>query len=171
MYSYYTKLDIEECKKRINEAVRGNRFSMGEMRGKVNSEKNKFYLLKTKAYYSNSFSRIFYGELIKKENGTIIQGSFCRHIIVKLFMTIWFGGVIFVGGIMFLVCFSNVFLGTSNGDGNSVLGLIIPPIMFIFGILLVKSGVWFSINEEKYVLEFIRKTLKGEEVEIQDKKY
>lgn len=28
MYSYYTELDIEECKKRINEIVKQNRFSM-----------------------------------------------------------------------------------------------------------------------------------------------
>jgi len=129
----------------------------------INFKKDKFYLLKTKANYINSFSRIFYGKLIKKEHGTIIQGGFSVHIFVKIFMVIWFGGIISLGGFMFLVCFSNIFLGTSYGEGNSVLGLILLSIMIIFGTLRVKSGTLFGKNEEKYVLEFIKKTLNSKE--------
>ncbi|MBL4938582.1 hypothetical protein JK636_23030 [Clostridium sp. YIM B02515] len=165
MHSYYTELDIEECKKSINEIVKENGFPISGIRGKVDFEKDKFNLLRTDSNYRNSFSRIFYGEFMKKENGTIIQGSFSMSAFVKVFITIWFSGVISIGGLIFLVSFSDVFLGTSFSEGSPVLGMIIPFILLIFGILIVKLGIRLSKNAEEYILELIKRTLNAKEIE------
>jgi uncharacterized membrane protein (DUF485 family) len=94
---------------------------------------------------------------IVKENRLII-GT------IKVFTIIWFSILISIGGLISLVSFSDVFLGTSYGEGSAILGLITPLIMFIFGIVIVKLGVWLSKNEEEYVLEFIKKTLNAKEI-------
>lgn len=165
MYSYYTELDSEECKKHIDEIVKQNRFHIGAIKGKVDFKKDKFYLVKRNLIYHSLFSRIFYGKFIKKEDGTIIQGSFSIHVFVKILLIIWFSVVIFIGGLIFFGFLSEFVLGISNGEGNVVLGLMITFIILIFGSLLVRFGVRSSKNEEEYVLEFIEKTLDAKEIE------
>jgi hypothetical protein len=165
MHSYYTELDIEECKRRIHEIVSQNTFSAGAIKGKVHKNNNTFYLIKPTAHVRNSFAKFFYGNLIKRENGTLIQGNFRMHIAVKIFLAFWFGIITFTGGGMFLFSFINVFLKTSiiKGPGFMV-GLLVPPLMILGGILAVKLGSYFSKKGEKYVLEFIESTLESREV-------
>jgi hypothetical protein len=167
MFTYYTKLDIEECKKRINEVIKKNRFSIGEIKGKVNYKKDAFYLVKPREFFNNSFARTFCGKMVKKEYGTIIQGSFNMHIFTKVFMTMYFVFLISVYALALLIYFSGTFWGMSYGEGilNQIVALVAPAIMIMFGIFTVKYGVWFGKDEEKYVLEFIKTTLALIEIE------
>jgi hypothetical protein len=167
MFTYYTKLDIEECKKRINEVIKKNRFSIGEIKGKVNYKKDTFYLVKPREFFNNSFARILCGKMVKKEHGTIIQGSFSMHIFTKIFMTMYFVFLISVYALALLIYFSGTFLGMSYREGilNQIVALVAPAIMIMFGIFTVKYGVWFGKDEEKYVLEFIKTTLALIEIE------
>lgn len=161
MYSYFTELDIEECKKRIDYGISDNFLQVDRLRGNMNYQENKFYLAKRQSNYSNSFSRIFYGKLTKKENGTLIEGNFRRHIIIRIFIFVWFGGISFQTGIMFLSWLAKVFLGTAHGNEVNVTEVLLPLGMLVFGFLLVKSGVWFSKGQENYILEFLKTELKA----------
>jgi hypothetical protein len=171
MVTYYTKLDIEECKKRINEVVKKNRFSICEIKGKVNFKKDTFYLVKPREFFNNSFARIFCVKMLKKEHGTIIQGSFSINIFTKIFMTMYFVFLFSVDALALSICFSGTFWGMSYGEGilNQIVALVAPVIMIMFGIFIVKYGVWFGKDEEKYVLEFIKTTLDLKEIETQIK--
>jgi hypothetical protein len=166
MYYYYTELDVEECKKRINEIVETD-WALDEckIRGKVNDKSDRFYL-KNDIKCRSSFLRIFYGELINEENGTIIRGDFHISITTKIFMTIWFA-VITLPWVNILISYiSNLFLGTSYSYScGFVEGLIGPPIMLMFGILFVSAGIKFSEKSEEYIFKLIKTTLKAKEID------
>lgn len=168
MYSFFTELDIEVCMKRIDENISNNVFTTNKLRGNVSYQENKFYMSKEKAYCSNSFSRIFYGKLTKTENGTLIEGEFKRHILVR-FIIIMLLGLVALGGIKFLIIWpASVILGTTHGNAVTVKEYITPLIMLSGGFLLVKSGVWFYRAEENYVLEFIRAELEAKILEAEE---
>lgn len=162
MISYYTEIDIEKCKNRIDAIIMSERFLIGGLRGNVDFYRNEFYVRKTSEIYKKrltGFPITFYGQLIKKENGTIIQGEFCVPILSKILTAIWFAW----GTYIWLSCLINIFLGKFKDAISAVLGVIGVPIIFGLGILLMTSGD--TEPEKKYVLDFIKTTLDAKEIE------
>jgi len=165
MYSYYTNFDIEECKQRINIVVKDNRFLIGEIKGRVNFKTNKFHLLKTSVFsVRNSYSRIFYGKMFIKGNGTTIQGNFFIPIFEKMIEIFLLGSLIYLGRSIYLSWFSYFFLEIGLRLSDSIIVLITECIFLMFEMLWMKFG-WLARNEEKYILEFIKTKLWAVEVD------
>src|ERR1700753_1708192 len=78
-----TKLSIEECRNRIIKAAEPPQFILGEFRG------NSFRL-RTRKFYMNSFAPLFYGKFSQRNGGSILEGQFGMHTLVRLFMVFWF---------------------------------------------------------------------------------
>ena len=164
MYSFFSKIDIKECENRIRNSVCNNFFAKDKLSGRVNSNKHKFWLLKHKANLNNSFARIFYGRMTSEDNGTIIKGSFHLHLLVKIFILIWFGGLIVIGGYIFLLSILQIILSTSYNIVNPVAGILAPCGFLMFGIFLTRLGKWLSKDGEEYVLKFIIATLEAKQL-------
>ena len=162
MVSYYTEIDIEKCKNRIYAIIMSERLLIGGLRGKVDFYGNEFCVRKTSGIYNKRLTGLpitFYGELIKKENGTIIEGEFRVPTSSKIPIAIWFG----VGTFMWLFCLVNIFLGKFKDAFSVVLGVIGIPIFFGIGILIMSSGD--TEPEKNYILDFIKTTLDTKEIE------
>ena len=150
-FYYHTKLNVKECRKQIYDIIQLN-WSLDfecRIKGKVSDNCDRFRL-KNNIHCRNSFSRIFYGELINKEDGTVICGNFQVPILTEIFMTIWFSVLIFG----FIVAFSDV---------DKFLGVIIGvPIIFIIGVIFVAYGIESSKKDEQYILKLLEKKLQVE---------
>ncbi|NRT73830.1 hypothetical protein [Clostridium beijerinckii] len=163
MNSYYTEIDIERCKKIIDTIIMSQRFLPGRLIGEVDGYDNKFHIRKTKDNYRNSFARFFYGELIKKENGTIIQGEFHIHTVTKMACII-FAVIIILVWTFSLITFLLVFFsGVPIDYSHALKGLLAPPGLLMFEFAVIKLGV--EVCEENYVLEFIETILEATEIE------
>jgi len=110
MNLYYTEVDVAKCKKRIDNIIMSERLFPDGLRGEVDFYNNKFYIRKKKANFHSAFERVFYGELIKRENGTIIQGEFHMNFVTQIFIGIWFGILAFAWVITLIFYLSNRFL-------------------------------------------------------------
>jgi len=150
---FHSKLSKAECIFRIKANAEENTI-LANLSTIVNFDKGFFYkidgddlTLKKVIYYRNSFQSIFYGEFVEESKGTRIEGYFSMHILVKIFMGIWFGGVTLMGVIEFTAV-----------PSVGIIGYIL---MLVFGIFIIIGGKYMGKKQEKEIVEFIEKTLEA----------
>lgn len=167
--SFITKLSVENCIKKISDNAERNTF-MASFSRLWDYEKTFFYRIKGNTfrlekvnYYRNSFKPVFYGKLIKENNGTRIEGYFGIHQAVKLFMIFWFLGVTILSLIPALNAIDDLFIPSKIVPGhltaNPLLALSIPFIFIGFGILIIFIGKYFGEKDENEIVEFIKSKL------------
>ena len=160
-----TDLDAEECRRRLIESTDSERrtiFSLSGYRGSKSVigwiEGYQFYLHKRR-YWHNDFAPQFYGNFLPQARGTLIEGYFDIPRWTTMFMRIWLAVVLLLGIPIFAVSLLDLINGHSYGEGDLRIGLVVPPSMALFGILLPKFGLWLGRHEERFILEFLQSTL------------
>jgi hypothetical protein len=115
--------------------------------------------LQKRRYWRNDFAPHFYGEIQSDPGGTRIVGRFDLADWVRLFMWFWLGCVVLIGGSIFVACLSDVMTGSRHVDGDAWVGLVVPPAMVLFGILLPRFGRLMGRGEERFILEHLQNVL------------
>lgn len=161
----HTDFDIEACRRRLTESIDPERRTIFSFSGFKGSkpligwiDSDKFFLHKRR-YYRNDFAPRFFGNLKRNGRGTVIEGYFDMSRWAKLFMRIWLGLVILWGMPVFALTIWDFVRGTHYVQGDLLVGLLVPPTMVLFGVLLPKFGLWLGRYEEKYILNFLQTTL------------
>ncbi len=92
--------------------------------------------------------------------GTLIVGKFAMHPVVLVFMCVWLGGVMLIGGLIFLTTAASYLPGsTTHIHGDPRVGLTGPPLMLVFGVCLVMFGRFLARKEAHFITEFLVDTL------------
>ena len=115
--------------------------------------------LRKRIGYRNSFQSFLAATLRPEAGGTVISGEVGMHEFVKVFMFIWFGGVILIGGTMFVATVGKILFGSGNQHENVWMGVVIPPVMLIFGFGLVRFGRYLARDEARFLTDFLVQTL------------
>jgi len=156
-----TKLSIAECRARLGSAtdLRGFALSwnadgpgavVGEFRGPV-------FRLHTRKYYDNSFAPFFYGKLQAAGQGTILEGRFRMHPIVRLFTLFWFAFIILFG-VSALIVPPSPHPVTAPGRGwfFAAQGLLA-----LLGVGFLLVGSWLGRGEQEVIRSFLKTTLEA----------
>jgi hypothetical protein len=121
--------------------------------GKVSENKVRLYRLIP--FWHNSFSPFFMGAFGYSNGRVMLSGAYSMHPVVKVFMTLWFIGVLFgIFGEIIIFLPQLISGKITLHDLNPM--LLVPFGLLLFGILLVKSGQWFSRNDINYISHIIR---------------
>jgi len=161
----HSDINISECLNRINNAIdtpRRTLFSLSGYRGsrpilgKIEGDKIQ---LEKRRYYRNSFAPYFYATLSEQNHGTRIEGYFDSPPFVKIFMRIWLAFAVAIGIPIFIRSSKDFLVGTQNVGGDAFVGILVPLVMIVFGILLPKIGRWFARSEEGFILNFLQQIL------------
>ncbi|MFH2044876.1 MAG: hypothetical protein ABIK92_07000 [Pseudomonadota bacterium] len=155
---------IEECHRRLKESVNTSffpYFSSKQIAGRVSK---RSISISKRIYYRNSFQTVLRASLKPIPSGTEIISTIGLHPFVKIFMFIWFGGLIIIGGIIFVIALSSFFKENSRSEIGSIMGILIPPGMAIFGIALLKFGKYLARDESKVLQKFLIDLLDAEEI-------
>ena len=107
---------------------------------------------------------MLHGSLKPRGSGTEIPSTIGLHPFVKIFLFIWFGGLIIIGSIIFVISLSSLFIQKSPLDIGTIMGVLIPPGMAIFGIALLKFGKYFAKCESGILKTFLIELLDAEEI-------
>ena len=86
--------------------------------------------------------------------GTVISGEFAVHPFVRVFMRIWFGGVILIGGTVFVSAVGAILFGAAS-QGDAWVGVLVPPGMAVFGFFLIRAGRYLARNEARFITDFL----------------
>jgi hypothetical protein len=119
---------------------------------------NSFYIRK-RLYHRNDFARRFYGTFQPEGGGTRIEGYFAMPAFARIFLGIWLAGVTGIGGGVFVITLRQVLAGNQPLRSETWVGLIVPPGMALFGIVLARFGRFLGRNNEVFIVEHLQSTL------------
>jgi hypothetical protein len=74
-------------------------------------------------------------------------------------MRIWLAGVVLLGSPVFVMTVIDIARGTHQMGEGRWIGLIVPPAMVLFGIVLPKLGRLLGKRDEQYILDHVQNTL------------
>jgi hypothetical protein len=161
----HTDIGVSECLNRIRESIDEERWTIFSFSGYAGSKKilgkikgNKIRLQKRR-YYRNSFSPYFYAMVSPESHGTRIEGHFDCLPFVKIFMRIWLGFVVVLGCFIYVLMLEDLLTGRAHRRADIYLGILVPPGLVLFGLLLPRFGRWLGRNEESYILDFLQRAL------------
>jgi hypothetical protein len=163
--TFHTDFDPEACVRRLDDSIdpwhrtplsfsgfEGSKPVIGWIDGYE-------FRLRKRRYYRNDFAPQFHGNLKRDGRGTVVEGYFDRPRWAKVGTRIWLGAAILMGTPVFFSTLRNLIRGTSNAQEGLLIGLLVPPALVLFGVLLPKFGLWLGRYEERYILEFLQTTL------------
>lgn len=131
---------------------KGKRPILGRIAG------NEFRLHKRR-YWHNSFGPVLYGRVVPSDGGTSIEAYWDMWPAVRLFMRIWFVLVALMGlPILVLSIREAISKGFVRGDDLWV-GLIVPPALMLWGVLLPRLGAALGFHERKHIVQLLERTL------------
>ena len=117
------------------------------------------FRLQKRRYWRNDFAPHLYGQFEAEAGGSRIEAHFDVSRWVKMFMRIWLVGVALLGGPIFVLSALDLLTGSHHITGDSLIGLIVPPAMILWGFLLPRIGCLFGQGDEQFLLDFVQLTL------------
>lgn len=115
--------------------------------------------------YQNSFQTHVAASMRVTADGTAIEGVLGMHPSVHVFLGVWFGFVLLIGSLVFFSSVSAVINGVEASRQDAWLGILIPPLLFGFGVVLLRVGQRLARDEARFLTEFLLRTLDAREVE------
>jgi hypothetical protein len=114
-------------------------------------------------FVHNSFEPYFYGSIIATDGRTLVRGCFRMHFFVLVFMTVWFVGLLTIGGLVTAVMLYELLTGRRVSTGNMTSGLaaLIGPGMLAFGVGLVTFGWRMGRSQRARLERFLEATLQA----------
>ncbi|MGA8452257.1 MAG: hypothetical protein WB707_18660, partial [Candidatus Acidiferrales bacterium] len=130
-------IDLERRTLFSMSGYKGDRSVLGEVFGQT-------FRIQRRRYWRNDFAPHFYGTFHWETGGTRIEGHFDVATWVKFFMRFWLGFVAVVGGAMFVLSLLNMTSGSHFITGDLWVGIIVPPALLLFGLVLPRVGRAFG---------------------------
>ena len=149
-----------ECARRIASAIdTDSLFSLAFLFGSnpvVGRVTESSLRLRRRIKYRNSFQKLLVVTMRPEGSGTVISGKFVMHPIIRVFTAIWFTGVIVIGGALFVRALHLFLLGSVLREDGVWQGLVFPPCMIVFGLLLTRFGTRADIQFiEDFLVEML----------------
>ncbi len=119
--------------------------------GRVSAE--RVSLQRVIPFVGNSFKPFFVGRFERNNGKVVLEGHFTMHFLAKIFMSIWFGFIIF-----WIALATYQVITTGKGDWQLPffgLGL------FLAGLVFVLIGKWFARNDIAWLSRVITAALKS----------
>jgi hypothetical protein len=141
---------------------RGTLFSISGYKGDrpvLGDVSETTFRLQARRYWRNDFAPHFYGRFHPEPGGTRIEGYFDVSGWVRTFMHLWIGGVVIFGVSTLALTILDATARTDFTSGSVWVGIIVPPAMVLFGILLPKLGRLLAKGDERFILQHIQHTL------------
>ena len=115
--------------------------------------------LRKRISYRSTFRGWLFATLIDEDGHTRLHCRSGMHPFARVFMVIWFSGVLLIGGAMFIITIWTWLAGKVPLPTNAWLGVAVLPLMLGFGIGLMWFGQFIARKEEQFLIDFLRRTV------------
>jgi hypothetical protein len=153
---------VADALRRSIDEQRWTPFSLSGYKGRLpllgEVGESRFRVQKRK-YYRNDFAGQFYARFAAEPSGTRIEGYFDYPRWARYFMRFWLAFAVLAGTPIFVGTLSDVVTGSRYVSGDKGVGLIVPPVLVLFGTVLPKVGRLLGKSDEQFMLEHIQNTL------------
>jgi len=117
------------------------------------------FKVQKRKYYRNDFAGQFFARFAAEPGGTRIEGYFDYPRWARYFMRIWLALAVLVGTPIFVGTLTDRVTGSHYMSGDNWVGLIVPPMLMLFGTMLPKFGRLLGKSDERFMLEHIQNML------------
>ncbi len=146
------EIDVDRVTLFSLSGYRGKKPILGRIAG------NEFRLHKRR-YWHNSFGPVLYGRVAGDELGTTVEAYWDILRGARISMRIWLLFAALIGTPIFIRSMLELLDYNTRMNGNLWVGLVVPPAMILFGLLLPQLGEALSFHEKKQVLEVLNRAL------------
>jgi hypothetical protein len=119
---------------------------------------NEFRLHKRR-YWHNSFGPVLFGRMTADGRGTLVEAYWEVWKAVRIFLRIWLALVVLFSAPLFPSALRCAIGAKCTIQGDYWVGLIVPPAMILFGILLPRIGATLSFHERKHIVGLLERSL------------
>lgn len=131
---------------------RGNRPLLGKVC------ENTFTVQKRR-YSRNDFAGHLFARFEPEANGTRIEAYFDAPPWARYFMRIWLAGAVLIGTPIFVGTVIDMITGGHYMSGDNWVGLVVPPVLVLYGTVFPKIGRLFGKAGRRFILEHVQNTL------------
>jgi hypothetical protein len=119
------------------------------------------FRLRIRRYDRNFFAPCLFAEFYPETRGTgtRFEVHFDSELLAKVPMYILIGFAVLCGGPVFVVTLFDLITGSHHGLDGGWIGVVVPPAMILYGILLPMWGRFASRGEERFLIEFLQNNL------------
>jgi len=153
---FASALPRSACADRLREAV-DSPFVLFGKKSVVGTVGDAKATLRKRIKGRNSFQSCLRVTLADVSTGTTLECRGGLHLAVIVFMIFWMGVVVLIGGSVFLAAIIAL-TTTADSEIPPAMGLVIPPSMLLFGVVLVLFGRRMARGEEAFLLDFVAQT-------------
>lgn len=157
-------LSHEACYSRITATIDRPWTIMGD-RSLIGYVSRTGLRVRKRIVYRNPFQVLLVAKFIEADGSTRIHCRFSMQPFVIVFTAVWFGGVLLIGGSLFLMSLVGLILTYQSMPAGTWSALLIPPLMLLFGLGLTRFGQYLARDERQFLLAFLCKTLMARLVE------
>jgi hypothetical protein len=153
---------VAEALRRSIDEQRWTPFSLSGYKGNLpllGEVRESTFKVQKRKYYRNDFAGQFYARFAAEPGGTRIEGYFDYPRWARYFMRIWLAFAVLVGAPIFVGTLRDRVTGSHYMSGDNWVGLIVPPMLVLFGTALPKFGRLLGKSNERFILEHIQNTL------------
>lgn len=155
------QIDVDQFTLFSFSGYKGNKPILGRVAG------NEFRLHKRR-YWHNSFGPVLLGRVLPDFKGTTIEAYWDIWKWPRVFMRVWLGFAIAVGIPIFLASARDAIRDRSLVSNDNWLGLAVPLILVLFGLLFPRIGAALSFHERKHVIKLLEGALMAAPKPVQE---
>lgn len=163
----YSPLPPDECASRLSKAI-AQEGRLGFSLSRLFSSSSQpvagwvggdGFQLRKRITYRNSFQTYASGSLTPNGSGTSVRAEFGMSTFTRVFMWIWFGWAIVIGGVVFVSALVALLTGSGPDAYKAWMGVVGLPLMLVLGYALVRFGRYLARDEERFLTDFLRQVL------------
>lgn len=140
---------LSESVERLAAATKRSVFSsLGETSAVGKVSESEVRLQRVIPMMGNSFKPFFFGRFEVRDGVTVLTGRFTLSLLVKIFMTVWFGMLLLIGG--------GILVSSVKARGSTPPFVVLQPLLMVGGgVLLIAFGKWLSRNDVAWLSSVI----------------
>lgn len=114
------------------------------------------FTVQKRRYSRNDFAGHLFGSFGPEGSGTRIAAYFDAPRWARYFMRIWVAGAVLVGVPIFVGTVIDMTTGSHYTSGRNWVGLLVPPLLILYGTVFPKIGRFFGRADRKFILEEVQ---------------
>lgn len=125
----------------------------------VGSIAGRDFRLHKRRYWHNSFGPILFGRVTADGRGSLVEAYWAMSRWTRTFVRVW---IIFAIAVIAPILFNLLRCAINAGckvQGDWWVGVLVPPAMILWGLLLPRLGGALSFHERKHIVAMMEQTL------------
>jgi hypothetical protein len=169
-FDLLSPLPLAECVRRLRAATDGM-WAIAGSKPVLGAVNDKAVRLRLRTYYRHSSQVWLSGKFTQEDGQTLFHGTVGLHPFVRIVLEYWVAAVFLGGGVVFVRTLRLLFTDYILADHVASalppgiwLGIIVPPLLLGFGLILLVFGDRFSSDDPRILIEFLARTIDAREV-------